>query len=103
VPNLIKHDKNNDPYINFEAKPEALALPAYGHDNDVFYPQRPYDKPSAKNKFIKFNKNQPYQHHRKHHKSDHREGNSSSAGSGGGGSSTGAVSGPSRGGSAPPK
>ena len=102
VPNLIKHDKNNDPYINFEAKPEALTLPAYGHDNDVFYPQRPYDKPSsAKHKFNKFNKNQPHSHYRKHPKSDHREGSSSAAG--GGASGAGVVSGPSRGGSAPPE
>src|SRR5277367_2273820 len=98
VPNLIKRDKNNDPYINFEAKPEALTLPAYGHDNDVFYPQRPHDKTPAKHKFNKFNKNQP--HHRKHPKSDNREGSSSSAGGGGG---TGIVPGPSRSGSAPPE
>ena len=98
VPNLIKHDKNNDPYINFEAKPEALALPAYGHDNDVFYPQRPHDKPSAKHKFNKFNKNQPH-YHRKYPKGDNREGNSSSTS----GSGTGVVSGPLRSGSAPPE
>ena len=93
VPNLIKRDKNNDPYINFEAKPEALSLPAYGHDNDVFYPQRPFDKPFAKQKFMKSNKGQPHHQHRKHLKNEHREGSSSSTG--GSGAGQGVAAGPS--------
>ena len=40
VPNLVKKDRRGLPYVNFEAKPEALILPAYGHDNEVFYTLR---------------------------------------------------------------
>jgi hypothetical protein len=54
VPNLIKRDKNGLPYVNYEAKSEALALPAYGNDHEVFYANR--DKPFSKQKHIKFNK-----------------------------------------------
>jgi hypothetical protein len=54
VPNLIKRDKNGLPYVNYEAKSEALALPAYGNDNEVFYANR--DKPFSKQKHHKFNK-----------------------------------------------
>jgi hypothetical protein len=77
VPNLVKKDRRGLPYVNFEAKPEALTLPGYGHDSEVFYTlrDRPYEghksssyKPS--NKFGKFKERGGQQasshpHHRK--------------------------------------
>jgi hypothetical protein len=79
VPNLVKKDKNNHPYVNYEAKPEALRLPAFGHDNELFYAHR--EKPFFKHsKVPKFNnKNQ----HRKPSKTDRviTDGSSSSQGS----------------------
>ena len=77
VPNLIKYDKAGSPYVNFEAKPEALLLPGYGHDNELFYSHRdrPFERSSfQKNKYHKFNKNQgPY---RKPPKNDRGESSS---------------------------
>jgi hypothetical protein len=59
VPNLVKKDKFGFPYINFEAKPEALALPSYAPDAEVFYStsERQHFKP-------KFHK-KPFTPHRK--------------------------------------
>lgn len=77
VPNLVKRDRFGAPYVNFEAKPEALRLPAYGHDNEVFYTHRDYPNERSyvkHNKFPKFNKNQSS--HRKSPKSDHGEASS---------------------------
>lgn len=73
VPNLIKFDKADSPYINFEAKPEALSLPAYAHDNELFYTHR--DRP-FKNKYFKFNK---HQGPRKYPKPDRGESSSQSS------------------------
>lgn len=46
VPNLVKRDKHGAPYVNFEATPEALTLPCYANDNEVFYAHR--ERPSLK-------------------------------------------------------
>jgi hypothetical protein len=45
VKNLVKKDRLGLPYVNFEAKPEALGLPGYAHDNELFYAlrDRPYE------------------------------------------------------------
>jgi hypothetical protein len=80
VPNLIKFDKGNSPYVNFEAKPEALSLPAYAHDNELFYTHRDRPFERSKNKYHKFNKHQgPY---RKPPKIDRGESSSGQSGKG---------------------
>ena len=94
VPNLVKKDKRGLPYVNFEAKPEALILPAYGHDNEVFYALRdlPYEgskPPSYRHpKFLGKSKDRGPQtptHHRRGLRGDRGsiagEGSSSSAAS----------------------
>jgi hypothetical protein len=45
IQNLVKKDRQGLPYVNFEAKPEALGLPGYAHDNELFYTlrDRPYE------------------------------------------------------------
>lgn len=59
VPNLVKKDKFGFPYINFEAKPDALTLPSYAPDSEAFYgaSERQFSKP-------KFHK-KPFTPHRK--------------------------------------
>jgi len=58
VPNLVKKDKFGFPYINFEAKPEALSLPCYAPDQEVFYGirERPFHKPKFHKKPFTLNR-----------------------------------------------